>query len=56
MHQLASIDDNHVSVIEALVDELDAHNFQPKLQELDLPELRTGALTPETIASAIGGN
>ena len=54
VHELASIDDDHLAVIEALVDELDAHNVKPKLQELNRPELMTGNLTPETIASAIG--
>tara|TARA_B100000497_G_C7686877_1_gene416528 strand:- start:711 stop:2258 length:1548 start_codon:yes stop_codon:yes gene_type:complete len=54
VHELASIDDDHLAVIEALVDELDAHNVKPKLQELSRPQLMKGNLTPETIASAIG--
>jgi acetolactate synthase-1/2/3 large subunit len=54
VHELAGIDDNHLATIEALVDELDAHNAKPNLQKLSLPELMTGSLTPESIAAAIG--
>ena len=34
VHELAGIDDNHLATIEALVDELDAHNAKPNLQKL----------------------
>lgn len=54
VHELAGIDHDHVAVIEALVDELDAHSAKPKIQQLVKPELMTGKLTPESIASAIG--
>ena len=54
VHELAGIDHDHVAVIEALVDELDAYSAKPKIQQLVKPELMTGKLTPETIASAIG--
>jgi acetolactate synthase-1/2/3 large subunit len=54
VHELAGIDHDHVAVIEALVDELDAHSAKPKIQQLLRPELMTGKLTPDSIASAIG--
>ena len=54
VHELAGIDHNHVAVIEALADELDAHNTKPNMQKLVQPELMTGKLTPASIASAIG--
>ena len=54
VHELAGIDHDHPCVIEALVDELDAHSAKPKIQNLVRPELMSGKLTPDSIASAIG--
>ena len=54
VHELAGIDDDHMAALEALVDELDAGNATPKLQELSKPDLLTGDLTPESVAAALG--
>lgn len=54
VHELAGIDDDHMAALEALVDELDAHDAAPKVQALSKPDLMTGALTPESVASALG--
>ena len=53
-HELASIDDNHLAALDALVDELDAHRVQPRLQEPSRPDLMTGALDSKAIAAALG--
>ena len=54
VHELASIDHDHYAVLAALVDELDANCAVPKTQQLKIPEPMSGALTPNSIASAIG--
>lgn len=54
VHRLADIGDDHLAVLTALCDELDAWGAEPKLQEAVRPELATGALTPEAVAAALG--
>ncbi len=54
VHRLAEIGDDHLAVLTALCDELDAWSAIPKLQEAVRPELATGALTPEAVAAALG--
>ncbi|MEQ8398011.1 acetolactate synthase large subunit [Thalassobaculum sp.] len=54
VHTLAEIGDDHLAVLTALCDELDAWNAKPVLQKAERPELATGALTPEAVAAALG--
>ena len=52
--ELADMAADHLAVLTALCDELDAWNAEPVTQPLNKPELMTGALTPEAVASALG--
>ena len=52
--QMADIDMDLGYAVEALADELDVHNHQPKKQEYSKPELMSGKLTSESIACALG--
>lgn len=54
VHRLADIGDDHLAVLTALCDELDAWNARPALQSAERPTLATGALTPEAVAAALG--
>jgi len=54
VHELAAIGDDHLAVLTALCDELDAWNTPPLIQQSVRPELATGALTPEAVAAALG--
>jgi len=54
IHQFADIDDDHLVALQALADELDANAISPALQEVNKPGLMTGALTPESVACALG--
>ena len=52
--RLAEIEDDLPAALSALADELDAGSTAPELQELKLPDLMSGALTPEAMACALG--
>lgn len=54
VHELAEIGDDHHAVLSALCDELDAWGTEPVLQQPKKPDLMTGALTPESVAAALG--
>ncbi|MBH68867.1 MAG: acetolactate synthase large subunit [Rhodospirillaceae bacterium] len=54
VYSMADADADCMATIEALVDELDAHKEQPVIQQTKKPELMSGKLTSETIASALG--
>jgi acetolactate synthase-1/2/3 large subunit len=52
--ELGGMEDDHMALFSALCDELDAWGHAPKHAEAKAPELMTGALTPESIAAALG--
>ena len=52
--QLGEISDDHLAILTALADELDAWSVEPVRAPVKLPELQKGALTPESIASVLG--
>ncbi|MDA0341944.1 MAG: acetolactate synthase large subunit, partial [Proteobacteria bacterium] len=53
--ELADIGEDHLAALEALVDELDAHDAKPALQALNKPDLIIGGgITPESVAAALG--
>ena len=54
VHRLAGIDDDHLAVLQALVDELDAEHCMPDVEDGGVPDLAGGALVPEAMARALG--
>jgi acetolactate synthase-1/2/3 large subunit len=53
-HLLASAEEDVMGALEWLADELDAGDAEPVREAAHRPDLQTGALTIDTIASAIG--